>query len=178
MFTKKSVLLFSMVFCAFSALPAENKSTADIKPVDNFDVNKYMGKWYEIARLPTSFEEGLNYVTATYTLKNNGQVDVLNEGIKSEKRSSAHGNARVQDQKLPSKLFVSFFLWFGSDYIVFELDRTNYQYAMVTSATKDYLWILSRTPQLDDSVYQFLLDSAVSNGFNLSNLIKVRQADQ
>jgi lipocalin len=178
MFKKGSLLVIPMLFCVFTALSAENKSTADIKPVDNLDVNKYMGRWYEIARLPTWFEDGLDYVTATYTLKNDGQVDVLNEGMKNGSHSSAHGNARVQDPKMPSKLSVSFFLWFGSDYIVFELDQTNYQYAMVTSGTKDYLWILSRTPVLEEAVYQRLLDSAVSNGFDLDKLIKVRQADQ
>ncbi len=109
MFKKESVLLLSMVFCAFSAISAENKSTADIKPVDNLDVNKYMGKWYEIARLPTSFEDGLDYVTATYTLKNNGQVDVLNEGIKNGRRSSAHGNARVQVSETSFKALCKLF---------------------------------------------------------------------
>jgi lipocalin len=177
MVNKVSIVVLSLLF--FSAiLYGGSMSTADIKPVENLDVNKYMGKWYEIARLPTPFEDGLDYVTATYTLKSDGRVDVLNEGIKNGRKSAAYGNARVQDPKLPSKLFVSFFLWFGSDYIVFELDQTNYQYAMVTSSTKDYLWILSRKPKLEDGLYQNLLNTALKNGFDLTNLIKVKQMNE
>ena len=153
---------------------ASDKSTRDIQPVTNIDLTRYTGRWYEIARLPVIFENELDHVTATYSLKENGRIEVLNEGLRKGKLQSVKGNASVEDPKVPAKLFVSFFLWFGSDYIVFDLDP-EYRYAMVTGSTKDYLWILSRTPSMDDKIYSNLLDEAKNKGFETSNLIFVDQ---
>lgn len=173
-FSSFAALLISITFF-YTLSYGESISTAGIKPVSNIVLTRYAGKWYEIARLPLFFENGLDHVTATYTLRKDGQVDVLNEGLNNGSRSSVRGIARVIDTNVPARLSVNFFLWFGSDYLVFDLDETNYQYAMVTSGTKDFLWILSRTPKMDPVIYNKLINSALSNGFSLSNLIVVKQ---
>ena len=170
-----AMLAMTAAMAGSGRLYAADKSTAGIQPVTNIDLTRYTGRWYEIARLPNSFENGLDFVTATYTLKKDGQIDVLNEGMKNGKKSAAHGNARIRDPKVPAKLSVSFFLWFGADYIIFDLDKTDYQYALVTSGTKDYLWLLSRTPKMAPEIYDRLIQSAVSNGFDLTGLITVKQ---
>jgi lipocalin len=148
------------------------------KTIKNVDLSRYAGHWYEIARLPNSFEKGLIGVTAKYTLKNNGKIEVLNQGyLKSfeGKLKSARGRARIPDPQNTGRLKVSFFLFFGADYLIFDLDTENYQYALVGSNSYKYLWILSRSPQMDESVYQRLVEKAKQLGFNTNRLIKVPQ---
>lgn len=116
---------------------------------------KYLGTWYEIARFPHSFEKGLVGVTATYSLRKDGKIPDPND---------------------PSRLKVSFFLFFYGDYYVLEPDK-DYQWAMIGSSSPDYFWILSRTPQMDNEVYSRLLDNARKRGYNLDQLIKVEQPE-
>jgi len=170
---------FFLILCPmlFGCSPSKEMSTESIQAVKNFDLNRYLGKWYEIARLPHSFENGLDRVTATYALKDNGMIEVINKGFNIEKAEwkEAKGKAYVPDTSAGAMLKVSFFWIFYSDYKVIMLDTVNYSYAMVTSNSKEYLWILSRSPQLDNSIYDALLRKAVEWGFNISALYKVAQ---
>ena len=165
-----------LIIASFSTLALAAKSTEDIAPVSPFDVNRYLGKWYEVARLPNNFEYGLDYVTATYSLRPDGKVAVLNQGIKQNGRpKKITGTATIIDAAVPARLSVSFFLWFGADYLIFDLDQTNYDYAMITSGNRGYLWILSRTPQMNDTLYSSLVAKAAALGFETTQLIKVKQ---
>jgi len=160
------LMLFS---CSSNKLP--------LKVTDNLDVNKYSGKWYEIARLPNSFEKGLECVTANYTLLENGKIEVLNQGHSIDDHSkieTAKGKAHVPDIKQPAKLKVTFFWPFYGDYWVIELDE-NYQFVLVGEPARKYLWILSRTPYLDESIYNQLVNIAKEEGFATEKLIKVKQ---
>jgi apolipoprotein D and lipocalin family protein len=141
-----------------------------MQPVTNFELNKYLGKWYELARMPASFEKNLTNVTAIYSLKDNGKVKVQNEGTdsKSLKRKIAIGKAKIAKSKDIGYLKVSFFGPFYADYIVIELD-TGYQYAMVASSMK-YLWILSRKPTLEKEIMDGLIEKAKNLGFQIENL--------
>lgn len=141
-----------------------------MEPVLNFDLNKYLGKWYEIARLPASFEKNLIEVTATYSIMKNGKVKVENAGInnKTSKAKKAIGKAKIAKTQDIGYLKVSFFGPFYADYIILELD-SDYQYAMVASSKK-YLWILSRTPKLDKEIMDKLIEKARSLGFEIDKL--------
>ena len=148
-----------------------------MKTVDNVNLERYMGTWYEIARFPHSFEKGLVGVSATYSLKKNGKVEVLNQGYKdslSGKLKRAKGFAKIPDQSIPGRLMVYFFWPFGGEYLILDLDE-NYQYVLVGSSSKNYLWILCRTKTMDETVYSNLLKKAESLGFETSKLKKVPQ---
>jgi lipocalin len=151
----------------------------DKTTVKELDINRYLGTWYEIARFPHSFEKNLVGVTATYSLRDDGKIQVINEGYKNTldgKRSRAEGKAKIPDKQEPGKLKVAFFLFFYADYFVLELDE-NYQYAMIGSSSDKYFWILSRSPQMDSQTYEMLLEKARKRGYNLEKLIKVPQTD-
>ena len=153
------------------------KSTGDIPAVAVLDVKRYAGCWYEIARLPHAFENGLVGVTATYALKEDGTISVLNQGYKGSLqgvRKSANGTAWVPDTNMPARLSVRFFWPFTAEYRVIALDE-NYRHALVTSSTKDYLWILSRSPQMDAATYERLVEFARARGFAVARLYKVPQ---
>jgi apolipoprotein D and lipocalin family protein len=152
-------------------------STEFIPIVKSFNIQKYLGTWYEVARLPNSFEKGLDKVTATYSLRDNGTIAVLNKGYDSTSGQwkSANGKARFKQPDAGALLEVSFFWIFYADYKVIELDTMNYSYAMVTSSSKEYLWILSRTPQMDETHYLGLVQKAGAWGFNVPALYKVLQ---
>ena len=145
-------------------------------PAQKVELSKYLGTWYEIARIPNWFEKDLVGVTATYTLKDNGEIEVRNQGYEKTldgKKKVAVGRAWVPDKRQSGRLKVSFFWLVSADYIVLELDP-DYQYAMVGSG-KDFLWILSRTPQLDESIYQKLTTQAAALGYDVSRLERVEQ---
>jgi len=150
----------------------------DQSTVKELDLNRYLGTWYEIARFPHSFEKNLVGVTAMYRLREDGKIEVVNQGFKNAldgKLSKAVGKARIPDNKEPGRLKVSFFWIFYADYFVLELDAENYQYAMIGSSSDKYFWILGRTPQMDPAVYNMLLDKARQRGYNLDKLYKVPQ---
>jgi lipocalin len=153
-----------------------NKST-----VVNFDLNRYLGTWYEIARFQNSFEKDLVAVTANYSLRDDGKIKVVNSGYKnsfSGKYKSVTGKAKIPDPSDPAHLKVSFFLFFYSDYYVLEIDHENYGYALVGSSSDKYLWILSRTPHLPDEVYDMLIRKAGERGYDVSKFFKVPQKEQ
>lgn len=149
----------------------------DQTTVKELDLNRYMGTWYEIARFPHSFEKDLVGVTATYSLRDDGKISVVNEGYKytlDGEQNKAVGKAKIPDKTEPGKLKVSFFWFFYGDYYVLELDP-DYQYVMLGSSSDKYFWILSRTPQMVPDVYEMLLEKARKRGYNLERLYKVPQ---
>jgi len=147
----------------------------NVKPVDNFKLEKYLGKWYEIARLDNRFERGLNRITAEYRLRDDGGVRVLNRGYSAteNKWQEAEGKAYFVKEPDQGYLKVSFFGPFYGSYIVFDLDRENYQYALVCGPDKSFLWILSRTPEMKPDLKDKLIAKAAALGFDTNKLIFV-----
>ena len=149
----------------------------NIKPVQNFQAQKYLGKWYEIARLDHRFERGLTKVTAEYSLRSDGGIKVVNRGYSAEKNEwkESIGKAYFVDEKDQGYLKVSFFGPFYGSYIVFELEQENYQYALISGPDTSYFWLLSRTPTIAPELQAKLIDKAVSLGFDRSKIILVEQ---
>ncbi len=149
----------------------------NIKPVDNFRSQKYLGKWYEIARIDHRFEKGLSKVTADYSLRDDGGIKVVNRGYSEQKKqwSESVGKAYFVGDENQGFLKVSFFGPFYGSYIVFELEQEHYQYALVSGPDKSYFWLLSRTPKMDDALQNSLIDKAVQLGFNRQKIILVEQ---
>ena len=161
----------SMLLCLF--LTGCVGIPENVKPVNNFNIEKYLGKWFEIARLDHSFEQGLTRVTAEYSLRDDGGVKVINRGYSSKenKWKEATGKAYFVKGTDQGYLKVSFFGPFYGSYIVFELDHENYQYSLVCGPDKSYLWILARSPALKEDIKQFLIAKAAGLGFDTSKLI-------
>ena len=139
------------------------------------DLSKYLGKWYELAHLPFKFEEGCNETTATYTLSANGAISVLNECMKNGKLKRARGKAKVVDKTTNAKLKVTFFWPFYGDYWIIKLGE-YYEYSVVGTPDRRYLWILSRKPEMDNSLFSELTQFAKSKGFDVGNLIGTGQS--
>jgi apolipoprotein D and lipocalin family protein len=146
-----------------------------VEPVSGFELDRYLGTWYEIARLDHRFERGLSNVTATYSLRDDGGVKVINRGYDSAAKEwdEADGKAYFVGDKDIGQLKVSFFGPFYGGYNVIALDKDDYQYSMVAGPDRSYLWILSRTPELDDAILDTLLSKAGELGFPLGELIMV-----
>ena len=143
----------------------------DNKPV-SIDLNKYLGKWYEIARFDHSFERNMDYVTAEYKLLPDGMIQVINSGYKNGKFKETIGKAKTTD--ISGLLRVSFFLNFYSDYRVLMIDK-DYQYVLVGGNSPKYLWILSRTPQLSSEILNNIINVAKEKGYDTDELIFVEQ---
>ena len=146
----------------------EEHNTLEVVP--HVELEKYLGKWYEIAHLPFRFEDGCTDITATYSLSKDGNVSVLNECLKDGKLKEAKGKAKVVDKTTGAKLKVTFFWPFSADYWIINLGK-DYDYAVVCTPNRKYLWILNRTPQMDDMLFSQLIDSVKSKGFDVINLI-------
>jgi len=151
------------------------KIPAGIAPVDNFEVDRYLGRWYEIARLDHSFERGLEQVNAEYSLRPDGGIKVVNRGFNTEEQTwkEAEGKAYFVGNTSEGHLKVSFFGPFYSSYVIFELDQQNYDYAFVSGPNTSYLWLLARTPEIDESKKQDFVSRAKNLGFNTDELIWV-----
>ena len=148
---------------------------AEIRPVNNFNISQYLGKWYEIARLDHWFERDMIQVSANYSMLKNGVIGVTNQGLKKPgKHKIANGKARFVGKKNQGHLKVTFFWPFSTPYIIFELDE-SYQFAYVTSDSKSYLWFLSRTPCVTQKMKDDFEKKTGSLGFNTSELIYVEQ---
>ena len=148
-----------------------------IEPVTGFDQQRYLGTWYEIARLDHSFEEGLSQVTAEYSLNNDGSIKVINRGYNAEagEWKEAEGRAVFVGDSDVGHLKVSFFGPFYASYVVFELDD-QYTTAYITGYDRDYLWLMSRTPEVSDEVLDAFKERAEAEGFELGELIVVEQS--
>lgn len=149
----------------------------NIRPVDNFQVKRYLGTWYEIVRLDHSFEKGLTRVTAEYSLREDGGIRVLNRGYsaKEHKWKEVEGKAYSVNHPDQGFLKVSFFGPFYGSYVVFDLDQEKYSYALICGPDKSYLWILARSPRLDEEIKKRLIAKAAASGFDKSKLIYVQQ---
>jgi len=153
----------------------KNEDTLEVVP--HVELEKYLGKWYEIARLPAKFEEGCSDVTATYLLSKSGSVTVLNECKRNGKVKAAKGRAKIVDKSTGAKLKVTFFWPFYGDYWIIKLGD-NYDYAIVGTPSRKYLWILNRNPQMDDRLFSQLTEFANSKGFDVQKLIRTRHSLQ
>jgi apolipoprotein D and lipocalin family protein len=145
-----------------------------LEVVPHVELEKYLGKWYEIAHLPAKFQEGCNETTATYTLLKDSSISVLNQSIKDGKMKQAKGKAKIVDKNSNAKLKVTFFWPFYGDYWIIKLGN-DYDYSVVGTPNRKYLWILSRTPQMDDKLYSQLIEHVGSKGFDVNKLIKTLQ---
>lgn len=172
---KKNILLGAVFSIGFVALITSCASIPkNAKPVQNFDLNKYLGSWYEIARFDFRFEKDLDNVMAQYSLNNKGNVNVVNSGynFKKEKWVSAEGVAKFRGDKNSAALKVSFFGPFYSGYNVIALDE-DYKYALVAGKDLKYLWILSREKSIPEDIKAEYLKIAQEVGYDTSELIWV-----
>jgi apolipoprotein D and lipocalin family protein len=142
-----------------------------LEVVPHLDLERYLGKWFEIAHLPFKFEDGCSQITATYGLTENGAVSVLNQCLKNGKTKQSVGKAKIVDKATGAKLKVTFFWPFYGDYWVLKLGD-NYEYSVVGAPNRRYLWILCRTPQMDNKIYNEILEFAKAKGFSVEKIIK------
>ena len=165
----KKIFSLSVLLCLLGGC---SKPTVDNSVVNNFDLNRFLGSWYEIARFDHKFERGMEQTQVTYILREDGKVAVLNTGMKDGKHSEAKGVAKLTDT--PALLRVSFWGPFYSAYRIMLLDA-DYQYALIGSGSDNYLWILSRTPHISAETKQLILAEAQKRGYDTENLIWVKQ---
>jgi lipocalin len=175
-FKLKTGFLIAFLFFIITG-GCQNKKTEEMNTatVKELDLQRYLGTWYEIARFDHRFERGLVGVTATYSMREDGKIRVLNQGYRNSldgELSVAEGKAKLTDE--PGKLKVSFFWIFYADYYILELEE-NYQWALIGSKSDKYLWILSRTPKLEDNVKNLIMHHANKRGYDTSKLIWVEQ---
>lgn len=174
---RRSRLLYALAWAALcGVLTACTGVPEGISPVEDFDVQRYLGTWYEIARLDHSFERGLTEVTAQYKLRDDGTVTVINSGRNENGEwQDIEGKARFVGEPTTGHLKVSFFGPFYGSYIIFELDEADYEYAFVSGYNRDYLWLLARSPQVSDDLKQRFLERVSELGFDTGELIFVDQ---
>lgn len=171
------LLLLTILMLTFTECKTQdNKQMIDKSTIQNLDLEKFLGTWYEIGRIQNSFEKDLVGVTATYSKKENGRIEVLNKGyykFLDGKLKSAKGKAKTTNQ--PGKLKVAFFLFFYADYNVLELDQEGYNWALIGSSSPGYLWILARESSISDQLYQDILKKAEKRGYDKTKIYKVPQ---
>ena len=172
-----NIILFRNIFVFFSIFLSGCVNIPDnIEPVRGFDVNRYLGKWYEIARLDHTFERGLEKVTAEYSLRDDNGIKVANRGFnpESNKWKEATGKAYFIADTNIGRLKVSFFGPFYGGYNIIELDK-DYSYSLICGPNKNYLWILSRKPEIEELIKVELIKKAKALGFDTDKLIFVKQ---
>lgn len=171
------IALLGFVLSLTQIMSAQNTMT-EPKTVEDVDLPHYLGKWYEIARFENRFEKDLVGVTATYSKTNKlSKIKVHNEGYVKTldgKHKSARGHAKVAGE---GKLKVTFFWPFYAPYWILDVDKTNYTYALVGTPDRNYLWILSRLPKLDKTIYDGLVAKAKAEGYDVSKLMMVEQPE-
>ena len=165
--------LFPLLLCGCVRIPE------GVIPVDRFQVDRYLGKWFEIARLDHSFERGLTHVSAQYSMRDDGGVKVLNRGYSAKENTWKQVEGKAYFVQAPDigYLKVSFFGPFYGAYVIFDLDREHYRYALVCGPEKSYLWILSRTPHMEIDQRDTLVSKAAALGFDTEKLIFVDHQD-
>jgi apolipoprotein D and lipocalin family protein len=167
--------LLLTVACASST--TQREGLAPLQTVDHVELSRYLGTWYEIASYPQSFQKGCTATTADYTLRDDGMITVVNRCRKETldgKLDEAKGLARVVDTTTNAKLEVSFFRPFWGDYWIIDLDP-EYRFAVVGHPGRDYLWILSREPQLDPAVYDGILERLRESSYDTARLVRTLQ---
>lgn len=164
-----TLLLITGLFAGCTGMPQ------NVKVVEDFNLDRYLGRWYEIARLDHSFERGLSQVTATYTRREDGGIDVVNRGYDMQKGvwNESKGRAYPLGEPGQGRLKVSFFGPFYGGYNILELDKQDYSYAMVAGPDRDFLWILARKPELPATTLKQLVAEAKRLGFDTDKLIVV-----
>jgi apolipoprotein D and lipocalin family protein len=178
-----SILITKRLFAATVTLGLVGGCGAVYPPldvVDRVDLDRYVGRWYEIARYPNSFERDCVGVTADYSLRDDGRIDVINTCFESTldgPERVIEGSARVADPTTNAKLRVTFFWPFEGDYWIIGLDE-DYEYAVVGEPSRSFLWILSRTPQMDDETYAGIVESLPAFGYDPDQLILVLQPEE
>lgn len=151
-----------------------SKDNGNIPIVCDLDLQRYLGNWYEIGRLPLRSEKGMDNITAVYNLKKNGEIEVVNSGYKKGKKREIRGSAWVADDKCTGALMVRFFWPFKSEYNVIKIDK-DYRYAVVMGDSKDSLWILNRSPYMESKLYGEIIDFLDDKGFNIKKIINAKQ---
>ena len=175
----KKIAIAGTVGSLLALFTACAPSTSEIAAVQELDVPRYMGRWYEIARLPQSFERDISHVSANYTLEENGTVQVINRGMKNGKVKEIAGIAKFKNPgKFPQEgeLLVSFFRPFYFDYRIIEL-APDYSYAVVTGSRKDTLWILARKPEMETEQLFLILSWLQALGFETEHMDFPEQDD-
>lgn len=150
------------------------KNKDNIKVICDLDIQRYLGNWFEIGRLPLRSERNLDNVTAIYNLKKNGKVEVINSGFKNGKKKQIRGIAWIPDKNCKGSLLVRFFWPFKSEYNVIKLEE-EYRWAVVMGEDKSNLWILSRTPKMETDLYNQIISFLNENGFHTEKIIKTEQ---
>lgn len=169
-----SILLLIALLTAFclNFTACSTASTVDNSTVQSLDLNRFMGRWYEIARFDHKFERDMQQVTTIYAIQDNGRVKVINQGLKNGKWKTSEGKGKLTTT--PGLLRVSFWGPFYSDYRVMML-APDYSYALIGGENDKYLWILSRSPQMRQDIRNQVLREAQRRGYNTNNLIWVQQ---
>ncbi|MDG4551379.1 MAG: lipocalin family protein [Candidatus Contendobacter sp.] len=169
---KKTLLSLWVLLAGCAVAPPSG-----VTPISGFELDRYLGKWYEIARLDHSFERGLSNVSATYDVRQDGGVRVRNRGYDDRAGiwKEAEGRAYFTDEPTVGSLKVSFFGPFYGGYHIVALDRVNYSHALVSGPSRDYLWILARTRSMPPATLENLLAQARALGFATDRLILVKQ---
>ena len=168
-------LITFLTFTAFAAVAMGGRKD-DLEVVQSVDLSRYVGRWYEISRLPNGFQKKCaDMVTANYTMRADGKIGVINRCRKaSGEYATAKGRAKIVDKKTNAKLKVTFFWPFYGDYWILDLGP-NYEYAVVGEPSRKYLWVLSRSPRMDEALYQQLLQKMATKGFNTDRMIRTSQ---
>lgn len=170
-----AALVWLVVPLALVVLAGCTGRPTGVQAVRDFQLERYLGLWYEVARLDHGFERGLVDVTAEYRLTDDGRVSVVNRGLRPEscRWESVEGEARLQGAADTGSLSVTFFWPFAGGYHIIALDQDAYAWAMVAGPTRGFLWILAREPDLDPAVQQQLVAQAETLGFDTRELIRV-----
>lgn len=174
--TPNIFLVTFLFFIGLAAVALEGRKN-ELEVVQSVDLTRYTGRWYEIARLPNSFQKKCaDTVTANYTMRADGKIEVLNRCRKaSGEYTTAKGKAKITDKKTNAKLKVTFFWPFYGDYWILDLGP-NYEYAVVGEPGRKYLWILSRSPRMDEALYEQLLQKMAAKGFNTEMMVRTSQS--
>ena len=172
-------ILVAIIASAIMGVIVPDSHKSELEVVSSVDLSRYVGRWFEIARLPNRFEKKCaDSVTATYALRPDGKIEVVNRCRKSSgEYTTAKGKAKIVDKKTNAKLKVTFFWPFYGDYWILDLG-SNYEYAVVGDPSREYLWILSRTPRIEEALYQQLLGKMAARGFKTELMIRTSQSDQ
>ena len=174
--TANIFLITVLSFTAFAAAALDGRRV-ELEVVQSVDLSRYVGRWYEIARLPNGFQKKCaDTVTADYTMRTDGKIEVINRCRKaSGEYATAKGKAKIVDKKTNAKLKVTFFWPFYGNYWILDVGP-NYEYAVVGEPGRKYLWILSRSPRMDEALYQQLLQRMSAQGFNTEMMIRTSQS--